>query len=210
MTVKSPFLVYQNFLSPKLCDVILSQIDVKVPNQDKDGNPAKLERFCDAAEDIIFEKLKPRIAEIESHYDLTYRGTEKVVFQHYPEGMKGNCAEPHHAENSQYLRKKWVKVKPVDVTGVLWLKDYNDRAPFDNRDEVYGGKLEFPAYNFSLTPQKGTLVLFPAGPHFIKAISPVLVGDLYQAKVNIGAEGIWLYQPSNFQGDWTQWFQEFV
>lgn len=210
MTVKSPFLVYQNFLSPKACDSILSKIQTQSPNLDTEGNPVKMERYCDDAEDIIFHKLQALIPEVEEHYGFKYRGTEKVVFQHYPEGMKGNCAEPHHAENSQYLRKKWVKVRPVDITGILWLKDYNDRPPFDNGSDVFGGKLEFAAHNFSLTPQKGTLVLFPAGPHFIKAISPVLVGDLYQAKVNIGAEGVWLYQPSNFPGHFSDWFKEYA
>lgn len=210
MTVKSPFLVYQNFVSPKICDELLSQIEVTAPNRDQDGNPTKMERYCDTAEDIIFTKLQPLIPEIEAHYDFVYRGTEKVVFQYYPEGMKGNCAEPPHAENSQYMRKKWVKTKPVDITGFLWLKDYNDRPPFNQSNEVFGGKTEFAAHNFSLTPQKGTLVLFPAGPHFIKAVSSVLVGNLYQAKINIGAEGIWLYQPQNFPGHFSEWFEQYA
>jgi hypothetical protein len=79
---------------------------------------------------------------------------------------------------------------------------------------VFGGKIEFPAYNFSLVPQRGTLVLFPAGPHFITVISPILLGDLYQIKLNvcINAQGggRWFYQPQNFPGKWSDWLSEFM
>ena len=101
--------------------------------------------------------------------------------------------------------------KDVDLVGYVWLKDYNEQVPLDPKHEVYGGKLEFPAFNFSLVPQRGTLVLFPAGPHFISVISPVLLSDLYQIKltVSIKTDGHrWFYQPQNFPGTWQQWFSE--
>lgn len=207
--IKSPFLVYQEFLSPKLCEIVLNNVKVSEPDKDADGFPIKMERFDDESENIIFSKFQELVPELESHYNLKYKGTEKLVFQHYPDGMNGPAEQPH-CESSKYLRKKWVKVQPRDLTAVLWLKDYNDTPPVEQRTEVYGGKLEFPAYNFSLVPQRGTLVVYPAGPHFISAISPVLVGGLYQVRFHIAAEGIFLYQPENFKGGYQQWFEQYA
>lgn len=207
--IKSPFMVYQDFLSPKQCDQILKHIEVKGEHVGEDGRPAKMERLHEGAQNIIFDKLKPLVPEIEEHYGFKYKGTEKVKFQIFPEGMSGPAEAPR-CQNAEYLRRKWVKTAPIDVTAVLWLKDYQDAPPLDERMEVYGGKLEFPAYNFSLTPQRGTLILYPAGPHFITAISPIMVGSLQQARINIGAEGQWLYQPSDFPGSWNEWFEQYV
>lgn len=204
----SPFRVYQEFLSPKACQEILSMVKA-APNMDADGNPAKLERFHSEAEDKIFSKFKELIPELETHYGLKYKGTENLVFQHFPEGMKG-LAEAPHCENSQYLRKKWVKVRDRELTGLLWLKDYQNTVPLDPSLEVYGGKLEFPAYGFSLQPQAGTLVIYPSGPHFITATSPVLVGDLYCVRFHIASEGLYLYQPDKFSGTYQEWFKEFA
>jgi len=207
--VTSPFLVFQEFLSPKACKEILDSVKVKSPNRDANGHPTKMERFHNGAEDKIFAKFKPLIPQIESHYDLKYKGTEHLIFQHFPEGMKGLAEQPH-CENSQYLRKKWVKVRERDLTGILWLKDYNDKVPLDTKHEVYGGKLEFPAYGFGLQPQLGTLVIYPAGPHFISATSPILVGDLHAVRFHIAAEGLYLYQPEKFPGKYVDWFEEFA
>ncbi len=207
-SVKSPFLIFPEFISPKVCQDIVDRVKVKA-DTDTDGYPIKMERFHAEAQSILFEKFKALIPEITKHYDFEYKGTENLVFQHFPEGMKG-LAENPHCENSQYLRKKWVKVHPRDITGILWLKDYHDSVPLDPRIEVYGGKLEFPAYNFGLQPQRGMLVLYPAGPHFITATSPVLVGDLDCVRFHIAAEGIWLYQPDKFGGNYNEWFKEYA
>jgi hypothetical protein len=209
LDIKSPFKVYQEFLSIKECDMILERIKNPIPNVSKDGIPQKMERFDEEAEQIVFRHFSSIIPELESYYDLNYDGTEKLIFQHYPEGKNGP-AEEAHCENSNYLRKKWVKTHNRDLTGVLWLSDYQNNTPLDTRYEVYGGKLEFPAYNFSLVPQRGTLVIYPAGPHFISAISPVLIGDLYQVRFHIAAKNIWLYQPSNFNGTYVDWFKEYA
>jgi hypothetical protein len=136
---------------------------------------------------------------------------EPPVFQQYFEDPKNPC-EIHGCESAKYMRKKWVKTKDVDLVGYLWLKDYGGGVPLDPRFEVYGGKLEFPAYNFSIVPQRGTLVLFPAGPHFITAVSPVLVGSLEQIKITVKLKNpngeMFIYQPSNFPGTYQEWFSE--
>ena len=210
MSSKSPFMIYQDFLNPKQVDRILKQVSVAQPNFDADGYPTKLERSHEGAQTFIYEKLQELLPEIADHYDLKIAGVEPMVFQHYPENMAGHVAEAPHAENAKYVRKKWVKCKNVDLTAVVWFKSYQNKTPLDKKTEVYGGKLEFPQYNFSLNPEAGTLVVFPAYPHFIKAISKVLVGELYQVKINIAADGVWLYDPTQFSGDWREWFNEYL
>lgn len=211
--MRSPFLIVQDFLSPLTCEKIVAANTVAIPDIDPNGDPKKLEHHISKFDAEIAERFRDLVPEIEHRYDATYRGLEKPLLQYYPENSKAP-AEPPGCENSKYLRKKWVMHKDVDLVGFVWLKDYNDNVPLDPRHEVFGGKIEFPAYNFSLVPQRGTLVLFPAGPHFITVISPILLGDLYQIKLNvcINAQGggRWFYQPQNFPGKWSDWLSEFM
>jgi len=206
---KSPFIVKQDFLSPLHCESILSDIQVLSPDTDDKGEPQKIEKHVLKWEQEIIERFRPLIPEIESTYDCLYRGLEKPVFQYFPENAKSPAEKPG-CENSMFARKKWVMVKDVDLVGFIWLKNYNNAVPLDIKSEVYGGKLEFPAFNFSLVPQQGTLVLYPAGPHFISVISPILLGDLYQIKLNISIKqtngGQYFYQPQKHPGKWEQWF----
>ena len=209
--MNSPFIIVQDFLSPLTCEKIVADISVIEPDLDTNGDPKKLERHNLFWDQDIADRFRPLIPEIKSRYNCDYRGLEKPIFQYYPENAKAP-AEPPGCENSRYLRKRWVMHKDVDLVGFIWLMDYNENVPLDTRHEVFGGKLEFPAYNFSLVPQRGTLVLFPADPHFITVISPVLLGSLYQIKLNVCIEqpggGHWFYQPANHPGTWQQWLEE--
>jgi hypothetical protein len=216
--IRSPFLVIQDFISPKMCDSVLSQVEIKQPDVDKEDKPIKMERHQDELENILFSRFKEFIPSIEERYNAKYRATEKLVFQYYPENSSKPAEQPG-CESSKFIRRKWVKTRDVDLTGILWLKDYNNNVPLDPRTETYGGKLEFPVYNFSLVPQRGTLVLFPAGPHFICAISPILVSPLYQVKFNVCISekngGMWFYQPARFLfdeklGPLYSWFNDYI
>lgn len=213
MSTNSPFLVVQDFLSPLTCEKILKDITVKSPDLDINGDPRKSEHYNLFWEQDLVERFRELIPSIEQKYKALYRGLEKPIFQYYPENAK-SVAEKPGCENSKFVRKKWVMYKDVDLVGYIWLKDFNSNIPLDNTTEVYGGKMEFPIYNFSLVPQRGTLVIFPAGPHFINLISHVLVGDLYQIKLNIcletddGKNGRWFYQPLNHSGNYQEWFEE--
>lgn len=211
--MNSPFIIKQNFLSPFLCERIIEDIEVKSPNLDVNGDPIKLERHFLKWEQDISERFHELIPDIEQRYDSNYVGLDQPVFQYYPENAKA-LAENPGCENAKYIRKKWIQYKDVDLVGFIWLKDYNDNIPLDKRHEIMGGKIEFPVHNFSLVPQRGTLVLFPAGPHFITVISPMLVGDLYQIKLNVSMknkkDGQWLYQPEHHPGTWQDWLNEYL
>ena len=209
--VRSPFLSFEHFISPATCEKLIEELGITVPSIDEAGRPLKNERILRDGEHMLLFKslMQERVGQIEERYDAAVVGMEPPVFSQYFENPKNPC-ELHGCENAKFLRKKWVKTKDVDLVGYLWLKDYGGGVPLDPRMEVYGGKLEFPAYNFSLVPQRGTLVLFPAGPHFITAISPVLVGTLEQVKITVKLKNVddtmWLYNPQNFPGTYQDWF----
>jgi hypothetical protein len=215
----SPFYIATDFLSAKFCEELVERFGVRTPNTNPDGKPIKLERIIKSNEgqEIILNKLYSHIGNIERQFDCVYRGIEPVSIIHYPENDKTHAEAPY-CENAKFFRKKWIKSKDVDLTGVIWLKEYNETAPLDPRFEICGSKLEFPAYNFSLTPQRGTMVLYPAGPHFVNSISPVVIGDAYQIKINISITaqngGLWIYDPKNFavgnEGFLLGWFKEFI
>jgi len=208
----SPFHIVEDFISPANCEKIVAEYGIKVPSLTEDGRPLKNERIIADVELIALlqQNILEHSADIQSRYHALIKGMDKPHFQQYFEDPKHPC-ELHGCENAKYVRKKWVKVKDVDVVAYVWLKDFGGGVPLDPRHEVYGGKLEFPAYNFSLVPQRGTMVMFPAGPHFISAISPVLVGSLEQIKFSLkltnSDESMWLYQPERFPGDYTTWFE---
>jgi hypothetical protein len=219
MTMPSPFLILQDFLSIKQCEELVERFKITTPNTDSEGLAIKLQRIIrpDEGQDFFINKLYQHIGAIEEKYDAIYSGIENPYIIHYPENDK-RPAEPVGCENAKFFRKKWIQTKDVQLVGHLWLKDFNDAPPYDPAFEVYGGKLELPAFNISLTPQRGTLVIFPAGPHFVTAISPVVIGDLYQIKFNISITakngGLWIYNPQNFpissKGVIQDWFSDYL
>lgn len=213
MHTHSPFHVVEEFISPATCEKIIKEFSITTPSLDEDGHPLKNERIIVEHElvHVLQDSVFEHGAEIQSRYKGLIKTIDSPRFQQYFEDPKRPC-ELHGCENAKFIRKKWLKTKDVDLVAYVWLKDYGSGIPLDPRFEVYGGKLEFPAYNFSLLPQRGTAVFFPAGPHFITAISPVLVGSLEQIKFSLKMEkgdgDVWLYQPSNFPGTYQDWFNQ--
>jgi len=207
-TVKSPFLVFQHAVPADVCNRIAGDVYV-VPDVNVEGEPQPMARNHLEAEELLFNYLKPVIPDIEAHFNIKYRGTERFTFQQFPVS-NGKMAEQPHCQNAVYKRKKWIRINDRDLTGVIWLKDYQDEPPFDLKKHVYGGKLEFPVYNFGFQPQVGSIVIYPACERFISLTTSVLVGELQLARFNICGEGLWLYQPDNFPGDFRSWFTDVV
>lgn len=203
--VKSPFFVIQDFLSPLLCEQIADDINFIYPDKDPNDKPIKSMKSHDRSEEVIFQHLRPYIPKLEKHYGVEYRGTTLMMFEWYPQGCAG---EKPHSENSDYIRKKWVRTRDRDLSCVLFLCDYQDHIPFDGDFEVYGGKLEFFQHRFGFNPQRGTLVVFPSEAHFLNGTTAIKAGDLMQVRFHVATTSPFIYQPSDFPGDYTTWFEQ--
>ena len=201
-TPKSPFFIIPNFLSPKKCEEIVDDLDFYTPDFDADGIPLKMFKYNERHELALYDKLQTFVPQIMSYYGTDYRATETIQFEWVTEGVKPKPL----CENSNYIKKKWMRTKDRDITGMLFLSDYNDNPPFDSEYEVYGGKLEFAQHGFGFNPQRGTLIVYPSDPHFINANAAVIAGDLFQARIHIATKLPYLYNPADFPGNYTNWF----
>lgn len=199
---KSPFKIYRNFLSPKICEFITDSIAFTDADTDKEGKPLKMFKHNEDAEDFIYDRILAIVPELEQYYGIQYKGTEEVMVEWFSEGVTGKP----QCENSMYLRKKWVRSLSRDLSAILFLSDYQDTPNFDSDYEVYGGKLEFPQHGFGFNPERGTLIVYPSVPHFINATAQIKAGELYQARVHIAAKAPFLYDPNQFPGDYKTWF----
>lgn len=203
-TPKSPFRVYQQFLSAKACESIVDDLGFYMPDVSEDGTPIKMFRHHEESSNTIYSHFKQVIPELERYYGFEHRGTEQFTFEFIPEG----CTTDPICENSNYINKKWARVRDRDITGMLFLSTYQDKVPFDSDYEVYGGKLEFPQHDFGFNPERGTLIMYPSGPHFINAFAPIISGDLFVARFHLAASLPFLYDPQQFPGDYTNWFSD--
>lgn len=204
MTIKCPFYVVEEFVSPLMCEEIIDRVNFTVPNTDKEGHEVATIKTSDAAEEFLYTRFQTLIPELTKYYGLTYKGMERISFEWYPPGSQGKFV----CENSEYLRKKWLRTRARDITSILFLSDYNEHPPFDSEYEVYGGKLEFNQHAFGFNPTRGTLITFPSDPHFINITSPVYVGELYQARIQLASTTPFIYQPNDYQGNYTTWFRD--
>lgn len=215
--INSPFFSIQDFFSPSLCDQIIDEMGLSAPAYEADDKtPIKHERIIKGTrfEGLLKKSILDNAEAIQARYGGSLVGMDEPHFFQFFENPKVHCVA-HGCENSKFLKRKWVVVKDVDLVGYVWLKDYNDGIPLDPSFEVYGGKLEFPAYDFSIIPERGSAVIFPAGPHFITAVSHVFVGSMEYIKFALKlvrdtetGEAAWFYQPENFPGTYQDWFNQ--
>jgi hypothetical protein len=203
---KSPFFVVEGFLSPLLCEQILAHVDFSVPDFDVEDRPIKTMKTNELAETIIYQRLVDLFPTLEQYYGLEHKGTEEISFEWFPESSQGGF----ECGNAAFLRGKWLRVRPRDLSAILFLSDYQDKLPFEDDYEVYGGKLEFPQHAFSFQPKRGTLIIFPSDPHFINITSQVFAGDMFQARLHFAAKQTYLYQPTQFPGNFTTWFASYL
>jgi hypothetical protein len=185
-----------------MCEDLVDSCEFNDPNRDIEGKAVKTVKTCESGEQMLFERLQMLIPELQTHYQLKYKGTERMSFEWFPENSVGQFM----CENSEYLRSKWLRTRNRDLTAILFLSDYQEQTPFEQEFEVYGGKLEFVQHKFGFNPQRGTLVIFPSDPHFINITTTVMAGDLYQVRIQLAAQTPYLYNPQDFLGNYTTWF----
>ena len=206
---KSPFFVDQEFISQKTSDYIIDSSNFIEPDISPDGKPMSLNRVLDPhCEQLLYNRLQEILPKIEEHYGITTRGVETMSISWIPEdsidGDDVRCG------NAAFVRKKWLKNKDRDLTCHLFLSSYNDAAieGFDPDFEVFGGKLQYPQYDFSFNPQPGTLIVHPSGPHFLHAYSKVFAGDMFYVTFHISSQLPHIYNPKEFPGNYTSWFSD--
>lgn len=207
METNSPFLVIQNFISPLLCEQLVDALKLRHPDTDSKGNFLPMFLPCPEGESILYEKIQNIMPDINNRYTrFEYQGMEPMIFEWYPATSIGKLI----SENSEYLHKKWVKVRERDLTGVLFFSDFNEKPPFDSEYEVYGGKLEFPQHKFGFNPQRGTLIIYPSDPHFINITTKIQFGDLFQVKIQMASTIPYLYNPKEFPGNCDSWLKAYM
>lgn len=206
---KSPFYVIEDFISQKTCDYLVQSSGITEPNEDPDGNPLLTAQPMDEhCETLLYNRLREVLPEIEKHFGFETRGVESMEFSWMPQdcgdGQEVRCG------NAVYARQKWIKNKDRDFTVHLFLSSFNDARDdsFDPDYEVYGGKLQYPQYKFSFNPKVGTMIVHPAGPHFLHAYSPVVAGDLFYVTFHISGVLPHIYQPKDYPGDFRSWFSD--
>src|SRR5271157_3467613 len=195
---KAPFKIFRGFLSPKMCEQFCNTVGFFEPDVDANGTPIMMFKHNAMIEETIYDRLQLVVPTLEDHFNLKYKGTERIQVEWYAEGASGKP----HCENSQYLKKKWVRTFTRDLSAVLFFSDYQDDLPFDSDYEVYGGKLEFPQHAFGFNPERGTLIVYPSVPHFINVTAEIKAGELYQARIHMTATAPFLYNPDNFPGNY--------
>lgn len=207
MKARSPFIIIQDFISPLFCEEIIDDLNFTYPDHDKKGNPLLTAKKHTGAEKIVYERFLQHLPEMVNYYGVEHKGTERPSFEWYPEGCKQS--DPI-CESSKRIgdKKTWARMKDRDFSCILFLSDYNQKAPLDPDFEVYGGKLEFPQWGFGFNPQRGTLIVYPSGPNFINVTSEILAGNLFQARFHFACKIPFIFKPTEFPGSYKEWFQE--
>lgn len=204
--MKSPFLIFKEFISPLQCEEIITGNNNTHPNFDKDGKVQPLIVANKLAEirltPIIVEEVIPAI---ESYYNVDVKGIKPFDMEWYSAGYEGKMTP--RCENSVLMNGKWVRSNGNDFTGIIFLNDYRDTPPFDPEFEVFGGKLEFVTHNFGFNPERGTLIVFPGAPNFINVTGEVKVGELTQIRFHIATHELFVYDMNKFKGNYEIWFK---
>ncbi len=117
----------------------------------------------DALEDAIVR------AHVEPFYGVEVRDREPLQVLHY--GVGGHYI-PHVDAETLYKDDSglelWEKTMDRDLSVVYFLND-----------DFSGGELVFPALDFVVRPEAGTLVCFPSDHNYIHGVRPVTAGHRY-------------------------------
>lgn len=204
MQFKSPFFVVENFISPLLCEDIINRLNHTYPDTDKQDRPLKSIKYNKLTEIRVLPHIENILPKLEEYYGFETNGILPFIFEWYVEDFK---VEPARSAAFEFKKQEWVRISDIGFTGVIFLNDYNDKPPFDNDFEVYGGKLEFLTHQFGFNPKRGTLVFFPEVTNFINTTSSVKAGELNQIRFHIVPTKEYIYDMAKFPGNYKVWFK---
>jgi len=201
---KSPFFVVEEFISPLMCEDILNRLNNNYPDMDNSDNPLKTIRYNVLSDNRLLPFLENLLDDLENYYQFEAEGILPLKYEWYVEEFK---PEPPACESYSYTKNGWVRSNDVGFSGVIFLNAYNNKTPFDNEFEVYGGKLEFTNHNFGFNPKRGLLVVYPEAPNFINTTSSIKFGELTQVRFYIVPKVPYKYKMENFPGNYKTWFK---
>lgn len=199
--IKSPFLIQEAALSNKVCDQILFDLQnfedmtpLSEPHQISD----------EVTTDLLMDYAPAWKNMISSYYGVDVAKVESIELWNIPEGFdyKANC------DNSKFYNNVWIRTSPVDFTSLIFLQNTAEHAPVDIRYELFGGRYEFPQYNFGFNPTTGVMITHPSDPHFINGFSTPLGADLFVIKIKYSCKDLYLHDPKQFPGDIACWFNK--
>lgn len=191
---RSPFVVLPNVLTPAQCETLIKSAKFNETSPINDQVSA----------DQLYDALREEIPGVLEYFDIETIGQSRPQ---YIQLNPGDKVEPH-CENSEYLREGWVRLRNYDLTGIIFLNDAVEAADqiVEGQQFVFGGKLEFPQYNFGFNAQRGTMIVFPSTPNFINLTTDVKLGSLHYVKFHIAAKTPYLHDPEKFPGSYKTWF----
>ena len=192
MQIKSPFLINQDYLPIKLCE---SLIDIAFVKDDSFFS----EHLADERLHAYIQQLN---IQIETHFNTKIKSTISSY-----DTYDTNVSETHRADNSVFKNGTWYRNKDIDFTTIIFMKDGNTKPPIDTNTEVFGGKLEFPTFNFSFNPEVGTSITFPAYPNFLNLFTPPKIGTNHILRLSHESDIMFEYDHSKFPGTMNDWFK---
>ena len=192
--IKSPFLVEQRIFPVKLCQELAdSAYELKVDAKYRE--PVKNDKL-----DSFIQYVAPQI---NSRYN-----TSLVQSTSFLDSYSTRHIPEIKCESTVHQNGMWFRNKDYDFETIVFLKEHVSNPPADLFFEVYGGKLEFPTFNFSFTPERGTAITFPCVPNFVNSISKVKLGQLDILRIFHRSATLFAYEPSDFKGDPSVWFSD--
>ena len=202
--VKSPFLIYEDAISPLQCERIVDSVEFITLDVNKQGKPIESTKTSDLGSSLIHAAIQTHAEEIATRYGAPILDLDatRVIWSDSTVSPRPLC------DNSVRVQNSWLRVHNRDLVAVVFMSDFNDKPPFDSDFEVYGGKMEFPSHGFGFNPVRGTMIILPCDPHFTHLLSPISIGDLYISKTYITLERPLIYSPKNFPGTWSQWLSD--
>lgn len=204
MSTKSPFLIVPNAISPLACEEIVDSVDFAALDVDRNDKPIETTKLSEFASEFVHNEIHKIQDVIRAKYGskISFVDQTRVIWSN------SDVVPRVQSDNSVKIKDKWLRVRNRDLTAVVFLCDFNDKPPFDSDFEVYGGKLEFPAFNFGFNSIRGTMVIMPSDPPFNHVYSPVYEGHLFISKTFITLEQPFIYTRTNFPGSWSEWLKE--
>ena len=187
-----------------MCEHIIDDLRIlKTPPMiGQNGKPKKMVFMNKLNEMRIVARFDEFITPFEERFQCEYFGMHSMIFEWYP---SNTAPEPPKSDGVTKMKGKWQRYKEIDFTGIIWLNDYNDSTDFDETFEVYGGSLEFPTFDVSFRPERGTMIIFPSASNFIHTTSAVQHGSLTQVRLTIRTETPYEYKPENFDANHENW-----